>query len=72
MLNLYSIYNTEGDDKDMNTIEFKGSFIRTNKFMEGGEKLFQNNSFNMVYLYSNNFFYDLNIFYSINSKTLFT
>lgn len=48
MLNLYSIHNTEGDDKDMNTIEFKGSFIRTNKFMEGGEKLFQNNSFNIV------------------------
>lgn len=32
----------------MNTIEFKGSFIRTKKFMEDGEKLFQNNSFNIV------------------------
>ena len=32
----------------MNTIEFKGSFIRTNKFMEGGEKLFHNNNFNVI------------------------
>lgn len=25
----------------MNTIEFKGSFIRTNNFMRGGEKNFR-------------------------------
>lgn len=46
MLNLYSIHNTEGDGKHMNTIEFNGSFIRTKKFMEGGEKLFKSNTYN--------------------------
>lgn len=32
----------------MNTIEFKGSFIRTKNFMEGGEKLFESNNYNNV------------------------
>lgn len=32
----------------MNTIEFKGSFIRTKGFMEGGKNLFENNSYNNV------------------------
>lgn len=32
----------------MNTIDFKGSFIRTKKFMEGGEKLFEINAYNNV------------------------
>lgn len=32
----------------MNTIEFKGSFIRTKNFMEGGEKLFGSNAYNNV------------------------
>lgn len=48
MLNLYSIHNTGGVDKSMNTIEFKGSFIRTNKFMEGGEKLFRSDNFSLT------------------------
>jgi integrase len=32
----------------MNTIKFKGSFIRTKNFMEGGEKLFGNNTYNNI------------------------
>ena len=32
----------------MNIIEFKGPFTRTNKLMEGGEKLSQNNNFNLI------------------------
>lgn len=32
----------------MNTIKFKGSFIRTKCFMEGGEKLFKSNTYNNV------------------------
>lgn len=32
----------------MNTIDFKGSFIRTKKFMEGDEKLFEINAYNNV------------------------
>ena len=39
----------------MNTIEFKGSFIRTNNFMKGGEKLFQSDEFNIII--SNYFLY---------------
>lgn len=34
----------------MNTIEFNGSFIRTKNFMEGGEKLFENKTYNNVIL----------------------
>lgn len=30
----------------MNTIDFKGSFIRTKNFMEGGKKLFEGNAYN--------------------------
>lgn len=55
MLNLYSIHNTEGVDIGMNTIEFKGSYIRTNNFMRGGERLFQSNEFNIII--SNYFLY---------------
>ena len=32
----------------MNTIEFKGSFIRTKNFMEGGTRLFENNNYNNI------------------------
>ena len=32
----------------MNTIEFKGSFIRTKLFMEGGKKLFKSNTYNNI------------------------
>ncbi len=32
----------------MNTIQFKGSFIRTKRFMEGGERLFESKIFNDV------------------------
>jgi integrase len=32
----------------MNTIKFKGSFIRAKNFMEGGEKLFGNNTYNNI------------------------
>ena len=34
----------------MNTIEFKGSFIRTKNFMEGGENFFKSNNYNNVIL----------------------
>ena len=34
----------------MNTIEFKGSFIRTKNFMEGGEKLFRSDTHNIIIL----------------------
>ena len=34
----------------MNTIEFKGSFIRTKNFMEGGEKLFRSDTYNIIIL----------------------
>lgn len=39
----------------MNTIEFKGSFIRTNNFIWCGEKLFQSDEFNIII--SNYFLY---------------
>lgn len=32
----------------MNTIEFKGSFIRTKLFMEGGKRLFKSNTYNNI------------------------
>ena len=48
MLKLNGIHNTEGVDKNMDTINFKGSFIRTKQFMEGGTLLFKNDNFNKV------------------------
>ncbi len=46
MLKLNGIHNTEGVDKNMDTINFKGSFIRTKQFMEGGTLLFESDNFN--------------------------
>ena len=34
----------------MDTINFKGSFIRTKQFMEGGSLLFKSDNFNKVTL----------------------
>ena len=48
MVKLDSIHNTKGDDKNMDTIKFKGSFLRTKHFMEGEKRLFENNIYNNV------------------------
>lgn len=60
----------------MNTIEFKGSFIRTKKFMEGGEKLFESDVYNNTILRYYNYLKSLNqanntLRHKITNVTLF-
>lgn len=54
MLKLNDIHNIEDVDKNMDTIHFKGSFIRNKQFMKGGTLLFEDDklsTFNIDNLY---------------------